>query len=106
MSRRLHLYQQLWQTEIWRDRRGADRLIAGMAHFYRRNVLRTLRRLAPDLWRDHETELLLRNDDVAVALHRTVDPAVWIEDTPLARHLATLVVRDRLVAAGPRRWWR
>lgn len=102
---KLHLYDLLWQTELWRDRHGTDHRLHDMAPRHRRGALKACRRMAEQLWRAHQTELLLRLDDEGVYGHIRTLPERWIETTPLVRELARLVGVDRVKASRPRRWW-
>lgn len=103
---KLHLYDLLWQTELWRDRHAVEHRLDDMAPRHRKAALRAIRRLADILWATHETELLLQNDMAAVADHRAAYPERWIETTPLVEQLGRLVTTDRIRGSLPRRWWR
>jgi hypothetical protein len=102
---KLHLYDLLWQQDVWRDRHGTDHQLGDMPPRHRRGALKAARRLAEPLWRTHQTELLLRNDDEGVYGHIRTLPERWIETTPLVEALARLVATDRVRASRPRRWW-
>lgn len=106
----------LMQDAIWEGRDGRVRLDAMDAR-RQRALLGWLRAHADGLHHARETDLLLTPGVDAEREHhalRVVAPAVWLEDTPLVRRLATLAMRRRPLTLGlarrlhigTRRWWR
>lgn len=99
------------QDQRWIGQDGRVVLVDDMGPRWQEAALRYLRTHAEGLHHAVETRLVLEllPDDVdaerALCAHQAVAPAVWLEDTPIVRRLATLATRRRFLR-HPRRWWR
>ncbi len=102
------LVAYLDQDEQWIGHDGRVVRVDAMGWQWQRAALRWLRTHADGLHHAVGTDLLLDptvDGERAVHAHQAVEPAVWLEDTPIVRRLATLEVRRRFLR-HPRRWWR